>query len=68
VDGVGAFKSFSARRINALRCTPGVPVWQRNYYEHIVRKQEELAHIVAYIQANPANWITDMNNMNQQLI
>ncbi len=32
---IRAFKSFSARRINALRHTSGVPVWQRNYYEHI---------------------------------
>ena len=34
---VRAFKSFSARRINEIRNTPGVSVWQRNYYEHVVR-------------------------------
>jgi putative transposase len=34
---IRGFKTFSARRVNELRETPGVPVWQRNYYEHIVR-------------------------------
>ena len=35
------------------RHTPGVPVWQRNYYEHIVRDEEDWLRICAYIQANP---------------
>lgn len=38
---VRAFKSFSARRINTIRRTPGFPVWQRNYYEHIIRNPEK---------------------------
>src|SRR3990170_197394 len=36
---VRAFKSFSERRINAMRRTPGGPVWQRNYYERIIRDE-----------------------------
>lgn len=56
---VRAFKSFSARRINAIRGTTGQPVWQRNYYEHIVRDQVEWERIIAYIQANPKNWQCD---------
>ena len=31
-------------------------LWQRNYYEHIVRNDADLARIRAYIRANPANW------------
>lgn len=42
---VRAFKSFSATRINRLRHTEGIPVWQRNYYEHIVRNQREMGRI-----------------------
>ena len=34
---VGAFKGAVTRRINALRDTAGSPVWQRNYYEHVIR-------------------------------
>jgi putative transposase len=34
---VRQLKTFSARRVNQLRKTPGNPVWQRNYYEHVIR-------------------------------
>jgi REP element-mobilizing transposase RayT len=56
---IRAFKSFSARRINILRKTPGLPVWQRNYFEHIIRNERELGRIRAYIAANPARWQED---------
>jgi REP element-mobilizing transposase RayT len=56
---VGAFKTVSTKRINALCGTPGVPVWQRNYYEHIIRNDADLAHIRAYIATNPLPWERD---------
>jgi REP element-mobilizing transposase RayT len=56
---VRALKSFSARRINAVQQTPGLPVWQRNYYEHIIRNDDEMALIAAYIRENPASWQSD---------
>jgi len=59
---IWVFKSFSARRINAMRRTPGIPVWQRNYYEHIVRNDEELARIRNYIRDNPLKWEVDREN------
>jgi hypothetical protein len=59
---VRAFKSFSARRINVLRRTPGVPVWQRNYYEHIIRSEPELEKIREYIDTNPQKWEEDQLN------
>ena len=58
---VRAFKSFSARRINVLRKKTGIPVWQRNYYEHIVRNNEDYLAICDYIQNNPTNWQMDGN-------
>jgi REP element-mobilizing transposase RayT len=56
---VRAFKSFSARRINGIRQTPGVPVWQRNYYEHIIRDENELNCIREYVMSNPVQWQYD---------
>ena len=59
---VRAFKSFSTRRINRIRDTHGISVWQRNYYEHIVRNQAELENIGEYIAGNPQKWATDEEN------
>ncbi|MSQ25815.1 MAG: transposase [Dehalococcoidia bacterium] len=59
---VRALKSFSSRRINTLRGTPGTPVWQRNYYEHVVRTEDDLNRIREYIFANPTQWADDVEN------
>ena len=59
---VRAFKSFSARRINAARRTQGIPVWQRNYYEHIIRSEQDYQNISIYILNNPLNWEKDIEN------
>lgn len=53
---IRALKTFSARRINAMRGVVGVPVWQRNYYEHIIRDTESLHRIRQYIIDNPRRW------------
>jgi REP element-mobilizing transposase RayT len=53
---VAGFKSAATRRLNQLRETPGAAVWQRNYYEHIIRDESSLYRIRAYIAANPARW------------
>ena len=53
---VRGFKTFSARRINQVRGSLGVPVWQRNYYEHILRGEEEWQGIRTYIRNNPVEW------------
>ena len=59
---VRAFKTFSAKRINDLRGTPGAPVWQRNYYEHVVRDERALNRIRQYIAENPVRWADDPDN------
>ena len=46
---VRGFKSTTAKQINLLRGNPGIPVWQRNYYEHIIRSDADLHHIRTYI-------------------
>ncbi|MBE9171245.1 transposase [Pleurocapsales cyanobacterium LEGE 06147] len=59
---IGAFKTVSTKQINILRNTPGTPVWQRNYYEHIIRSQDALDYIREYIINNPNSWETDRLN------
>ena len=56
---VGRFKMNSAKRINELHGSFGVPVWQRNYFEHIIRNDKSPAHIRDYIAANPQRWHLD---------
>ncbi len=59
---VRGFKTFSARKINELHHTIGENVWQRNYYEHIIRTQMSYEHIVNYIRLNPIHWGNDCFN------
>ena len=59
---IRAFKSFSARRINEMRQTPGCPVWQRGYHDHIIRNDSDLTRIREYIAHNPAQWALDDEN------
>jgi REP element-mobilizing transposase RayT len=59
---VRGFKTFASRRINLIRRTSGQPVWQRNYYEHVIRSEGELNLIRQYIQGNPEKWGEDRYN------
>lgn len=59
---VGAFKTVSTKRINIVRGTPGEILWQRNYYERVIRNDRELNLIREYIEGNPAKWETDEEN------
>jgi len=59
---LNAFKTVSAKRINQIRGSAGKPVWQRNYYEHIVRTEGELERIRDYIRENPEKWDDDPEN------
>lgn len=59
---VAGFKAATAKRINEYRHIPGAPVWQRNYYEHVIRGEKTLNAIREYIAGNPANWARDEEN------
>jgi len=59
---VAGFKSAATRRINEARGTPGIPVWQRNYYEHVIRDEEELDRVRQYVTDNPECWEQDPEN------
>ncbi|UCH11078.1 MAG: transposase [Fidelibacterota bacterium] len=56
---IRAFKSAATKQINRLRDTPGQRVWQRNYYEHIIRNDKDLNRIREYIASNPMKWQSD---------
>ena len=65
---VAGFKSTVTKRINQTRNTPGAGLWQRNYYEHIIRNDDELNHIRQYIIDNPLQWETDRENPNVEAV
>ena len=56
---IRGFKSAVTKQINAIRNTPGIPIWQRNYFEHIIRDEESFREIREYIVNNPINWQQD---------
>ena len=63
VDSVVAFfKYTSTKRINEYRQTSALPVWQRHYYEHVIRSDKTLNKIRGYIANNPMNWNFDEEN------
>jgi len=59
---VRSFKSAVTKRINEIRGFPNSVVWQRNYYEHVIRNEFELNRIKEYIQNNPMKWHLDREN------
>jgi REP element-mobilizing transposase RayT len=56
---IGQFKSAATKQINRVRQTPAAPVWQRNYWEHIIRNDADLSRIRRYIRYNPMRWWID---------
>ncbi len=56
---VAYFKYGTTKQINTIRNVPGDRLWQRNFYEHIIRTTSELARIREYIINNPAQWEED---------
>ncbi|MEA3359178.1 MAG: transposase [Thermodesulfobacteriota bacterium] len=68
-DVVHRFKSLTtARYIRGVKQNQWPPfpgkLWQRNYYEHIVRDENELNEIRRYIRDNPRKWDLDRENPN----
>ncbi len=45
-----------------MRGTPGMLIWQRNYYEHIIRNDDELNRMREYIANNLMQWELDWEN------
>ena len=58
-DILCAYKSITTKRANQLCRTPGRRLWQRSYYEHVIRDEADYAAIWQYIDENPLKWEID---------
>jgi len=59
---MGFFKYESTKRVNAMTGVVGAKVWQRSYYDHVIRDNKSLQAIREYIQTNPERWAQDAEN------
>jgi REP element-mobilizing transposase RayT len=59
---IGQFKSLVTKRINLAQQQLDGSVWQRNYYEHVIRDEESLNRIREYIDTNAMRWDLDREN------
>ena len=59
---IRSFKSAVTKQVNELRENRGVSVWQRNYYEHVIRDENDLCTVRQYIADNPMKWADDENS------
>ncbi len=60
---IGMFKTECTKQINKLNKTPGIKLFQRNYYERIIRNEKEYLKIKEYIKLNSTMWERDRNNL-----
>ena len=58
-DVIRTLKSFTSVQCYKRRYLKSAKLWQRNYYEHIIRNEKEYWKIYEYIENNHQNWITD---------
>ncbi|WP_208123161.1 transposase [Cysteiniphilum halobium] len=56
---IGRFKMQVSKQVNLVRGMPGQKLWQRNYYEHVVRDEDDYLRIYEYIDNNPLQWELD---------
>jgi len=59
---VGSFKSATSKTTNELGLGGGTPLWQRSYFEHVIRSEQALMRIRQYVIENPAKWAFDEEN------
>ena len=65
---IRGFKSASTKRINILRNSLRTPIWQRNYYEHIIRDDKDLDNVREYITNNPFKWLSEKEIPNNLMV
>jgi REP element-mobilizing transposase RayT len=59
---VGGFKSAVSREVAARKLSLVKPLWQRNYYDRIIRNDRDLDATREYIASNPVRWDDDPNH------
>ncbi|GAB4545817.1 MAG: transposase [Anaerolineales bacterium] len=60
------FKSRATKRLWKIPSLKNMPIWQRNYYERIIRNESEMDRISRYIESNPTRWADDDENPNRK--
>jgi REP element-mobilizing transposase RayT len=60
---VGSFKSAVTKHVHQAGFLTQQPIWQRNYFEHVIRDDEDYERIIEYIKVNPLNWDLDNENL-----
>lgn len=56
---VCAFKSLTARQANRVENKPHRKIWQRSFYDHVIRNEQDYLEIWKYIDENPVKWELD---------
>ncbi len=59
---IAYFKYLTTKRINKKLNTPGSKIWQRSFYDHIIRNDEDYYNTQSYIELNPIKWEWDSEN------
>jgi len=59
---IRSFKATVTKQINEHRNTPGQKIWQSNYFDRVIRNDDELIRIREYILYNPLKWQIDKEN------
>ncbi len=59
---VAAFKTVTTKQLNLVQGTPGQLLWQRNFYERVIRNDDELDRVREYIIGNHMQWEIDAEN------
>jgi hypothetical protein len=54
---VGWYKYQVTKQVNLLSDTPGQKLFQRSYYDHVIRNQQDYNEIWEYIENNPRKWV-----------
>jgi hypothetical protein len=67
MEPTGCIPDGAASKFNRFRHQTGTPVWQRNYFERIIRGEREADLIREYIQLNHERWEADRDNPTNKL-
>ena len=59
---VGSYKAYVSKMFHMEH--PGVPLWQRSFYDHVIRDEAAYLEIKRYIRENPLKWNLDEYNPN----
>ena len=59
-DMICAFKSITTKRMNNRDNCQGRKIWQRGYFEHIIRNEDDYIETTKYILENPQRWVDNI--------